>query len=73
MPACLQSACDCLPLRRPTATAAHPPQACLSTKAKPGAKAALKVRVAEEGEALLVCCLREGGAESVGLDLIFDQ
>lgn len=50
-----------------------PAQACLSPKAKPGAKAALKVRVTEEGEALAVCCLREGGVESVGLDLIFDQ
>lgn len=57
---------------------AHPPfsppaQACLSTKAKPGTKAALRVRVSEEGEPLLVCVLREGGTESVGLDLIFDQ
>ena len=50
-----------------------PPQACLSTKAKPGSKAALRVRVTEEGESLLVCSLREGATESVGLDLIFDQ
>ncbi|KAL4449050.1 hypothetical protein ABPG77_007767 [Micractinium sp. CCAP 211/92] len=51
----------------------HLSQACLSTKAKPGTKAALRVRVSEEGEPLLVCVLREGGTESVGLDLIFDQ
>jgi hypothetical protein len=31
------------------------------------------VRVTEDGEPLLVCVLREGGTESVGLDLIFDQ
>ncbi|KAL4422597.1 hypothetical protein ABPG75_008794 [Micractinium tetrahymenae] len=51
----------------------HLSQACLSTKAKPGTKAALRVRVSEEGEPLLVCVLREGGTESAGLDLIFDQ
>lgn len=45
----------------------------MSTKAKPGSKAALKVRVGEEGQELLVCCLREGGTESMGLDLIFDE
>lgn len=50
-----------------------PLQACLSTKAKPGTKAALRVRVSEEGQELLVCSLREGGTESVGLDLVFDQ
>jgi hypothetical protein len=47
-------------------------QACLSTSAKPGAKAALKVKVGE-GAALLVCALREGATESTGLDLIFDE
>ena len=47
-------------------------QACLNTKAKPGTKAALRIRV-DEGEPLLVCSLREGASESVGLDLIFDQ
>lgn len=57
------------PADKPTS----PLQACLSTKAKPGTKAALRVRVSEEGEPLLVCVLREGGTESVGLDLIFDQ
>ena len=46
-------------------------QACLSTSAKPGAKAALKVKVGE-GAALLVCALREGATECAGLDLIFD-
>ena len=49
-----------------------PVQACLSTSAKPGAKAALKVKVGE-GAALLVCALREGATESTGLDLIFDE
>jgi len=29
--------------------------------------------VSEEGEPLLVCWLREGTTDSVGLDLIFDQ
>jgi hypothetical protein len=29
--------------------------------------------VSDEGEQLLVCSLREGGTESIGLDLIFDQ
>lgn len=74
-----------LPLWRRTQAAACSPslsaparcpgclQACLSTKAKPGAKAALKVRVSDEGTQLLVCSLREGGAECLGLDLIFDQ
>jgi hypothetical protein len=57
----------------PESSKLHVSQACLSTKAKPGAKAALKVRVTEDGEPLLVCVLREGGTESVGLDLIFDQ
>lgn len=58
---------------RPVEPAPRPLQACLSTKAKPGTKAALRVRVSEEGEPLLVCVLREGGTESIGLDLIFDQ
>lgn len=47
-------------------------QVCLSTSAKPGAKAALRVRVGE-GAPLLVCSLREGATESTGVDLIFDQ
>ena len=63
-PACLPA---CLP--SPLACAL---QACLNTKAKPGTKAALRIRV-DEGEPLLVCSLREGASESVGLDLIFDQ
>ena len=66
---------------RPSVAALHPSllpphsphaQACLSTSAKPGAKAALKVKVGE-GAALLVCALREGATESASLDLIFDE
>ncbi|KAI3430351.1 hypothetical protein D9Q98_004946 [Chlorella vulgaris] len=57
----------------PEAAKLHLSQACLSNKAKPGTKASLKVRVSDEGEQLLVCSLREGGTESIGLDLIFDQ
>lgn len=50
-----------------------PLQACLSPTAKPGTKAALRVRVTEDGETLAVCTLREGGTECVPLDLLFDQ
>ncbi|PRW20488.1 peptidyl-prolyl cis-trans isomerase FKBP53 [Chlorella sorokiniana] len=57
----------------PEASKLHLSQACLSTKAKPGSKAALKVKVGDEGQPLLVCSLREGATESVPLDLIFDQ
>lgn len=31
------------------------------------------LQVGDEGQPLLVCSLREGATESVGLDLIFDQ
>lgn len=60
-------------LRAPTLPPSPLPQACLSTKAKAGAKAALRVRVSEDGEPLLVCLLREGGTEFAPLDLVFDQ
>ena len=47
-------------------------QASLGVAASKGARCALHVKVGD-GEPLVVCCLREGGTESTGLDLIFDS
>lgn len=55
----------------PEGSKLHLSQASLGGAAPSKSKAVLKVKVAD-GDPLVVCVLREGGTECLGLDLIFD-
>eukprot|EP00889_Picochlorum_renovo_P005457 jgi/Picre1/32487/NNA_007833.t1 len=50
----------------------HVSQACLDPEAKKGAKAVLLLKSSDEGP-YAVCSLREGGTESVSLDLLLED